>query len=112
MSDAPVYMIVMLDIEDMGTFMQDYAGPLQAIHAKHGVETLVASPSVEVLEGKYSKTVTVVLKFPSETAQRAWYGDRDYQALLKRRFELTNTETSVALLAPHVGTELSERGLS
>lgn len=100
MGDTPAYMIVMLDVEDMEAFMSDYAGPLQAHHAKHGVEVLVATPAPEVLEGSYDKTITVVLKFPSQDAQRAWYADPDYQPLLKRRQELTDTASSVALVAP------------
>ena len=100
MSDAPVYMIVQLDVTDMPTFMADYAGPLQAVHARHGVETLVATPSPTVLEGCYDKSLTVVLKFPSAEAQKAWYSDPDYQPLLKRRFELTDTDSSVALVVP------------
>lgn len=100
MTDTPVYMIVMLDVTDMDAFMRDYAGPLQVHHAKHGVETLVATPAPKVLEGSYDKTITVVLKFPSADAQRAWYEDPDYQPLLERRFELTDTDSSVALVAP------------
>ncbi|MFN3172340.1 MAG: DUF1330 domain-containing protein [Hyphomicrobiales bacterium] len=107
MAETPVYMIVMLDVKDMDAFMSDYAGPLQAHRAKHGVETLVATPTPEVLEGTYDKTITVVLKFPSADARRAWYADPDYQTLLKRRFELTDTATTVALVAPQFGAKPS-----
>lgn len=108
MTDKAVYMIVMLDVADMAAFMQDYAGPLQPINAKYGVEAVVASPSVKVLEGSYDKSLTVVLRFPSQEAQSAWYADADYQPLLKRRHDLTNTDTSVVLLAPQAGQDLSE----
>lgn len=110
MTETPVYMIVMLDVTDMGAFMSDYASPLQAHHAKHGVETLVATPAPEVLEGTYEKTITVVLKFPSADAQRAWYADTDYQPLLKRRFELTDTATSLALVVPQFSAAQSSDG--
>lgn len=100
MPDTPVYMIVMLDISDMDAFMSDYAGQLQPIHAKYGAEVIVATPQPQVLEGAYDKSVTVVLKFPSAQAQRDWYADPDYQPLLQRRFELTDSATSVALVAP------------
>ena len=100
MEANPVYMIVMLDVSDMEAFYADYAGPLAAHHQKHGVETLVGTPTPEVLEGTYDKSLTVVLKFPSAKAQRDWYADPDYQPLLKRRFELTDTDTSVALVVP------------
>ena len=103
MADTPVYMIVQLDVADMPTFMSDYAAPLQEIHARHGVETLVATPSPTVLEGSYDRSLTVVLKFPSAEAQQAWYSDPDYQPLLKRRFELTDTDSSVALVVPQFG---------
>ena len=101
MSDqSPVYMIVMLDISDMDAFMADYAAPLQPIHQRHGVELVVASPAPTVLEGSYDKSMTVVLKFPSAEAQAAWYADPEYQPLLQRRHELTNTDSSVALVVP------------
>lgn len=102
MEDTPVYMIVMLDVFDMPTFFAEYVGPLQAHHEKYGVETLHASPNPEVLEGSYSKSLTVVLKFPSAQAQHDWYNDPQYQRLLKRRFELTDTSTSLALVVPQL----------
>lgn len=108
MSDTPVYVVAMLDIEDMSAFMQDYAGPLQAINARHGVETLVAAPSIKTIEGTYAKSATAILKFPSQAAQEAWYNDPEYQPLLVRRKELTNTDTSVLLVAPSAGTALAE----
>ena len=97
---SPVYMIAMLDITDMGAFTQDYVGPLQPINRHHGVELMMATAAPKVLEGRYDKSLTVVLKFPSAEAQAAWYEDPEYQALLKRRRELTDTETSVALVIP------------
>ncbi|MBM1634367.1 DUF1330 domain-containing protein [Sulfitobacter mediterraneus] len=101
MSDtSPVYMIVMLDIDDMPAFFEDYARPLQAIHAKHGVEVLAATPEPQVLEGEYAKSFTVMLKFASAKAHADWWADPDYQPLRQRRHELTNTDTSVALVVP------------
>ncbi|MEM9010259.1 MAG: DUF1330 domain-containing protein [Pseudomonadota bacterium] len=100
--DTPVYLIAMLDITDMDAFRQDYGAPLQAINARYGVEPVLITPAPQVLEGTYDKTLTVVLKFPSAEAQQAWYADPDYQPLLQRRFELTNTETSVLMVAPGV----------
>ncbi|MEM0948685.1 MAG: DUF1330 domain-containing protein [Pseudomonadota bacterium] len=100
MEDTAVYMIVMLDVDDMDAFFADYVAPLKSHNQKYGVETLVGTPAPEVLEGTYSKSLTVVLKFKSAAVQRSWYTDPAYQPLLKRRFELTNTETSLALVAP------------
>ena len=107
MSDAkPVYMIVMLDVTDTAAFFEDYVGPLQAIHARHGVKVLAATPEPTVLEGRYDKTLTVVLEFPSAQAQARWYADPDYRPLIDRRRALTNTDTSVALVLPAFGPEV------
>ncbi|ABD55538.1 DUF1330 domain-containing protein [Jannaschia sp. CCS1] len=101
MSDTnPVYMIVMLEIDDMPTFFEDYANPLQAIHARHGVEVLAATPAPTVLEGDYTKSFTVLLKFASAEVHAEWWADPDYQPLRKRRHELTNTDTSLAMVVP------------
>lgn len=97
----PVYMIVMLNVTDMDAFMRDYARPLQPHNAKHGVEALVATGAPRVLEGSYDKSLTVVLKFPSSEVQQAWYEDPEYQPLLQRRFALTDTDSSLALVVPH-----------
>lgn len=109
MEEAPVYMIVMLDVKDMDAFYADYVGPLQPHNQKYGVEPLVATHSAEVLEGSYSKSLTVVLKFPSAKAQRDWYADPAYQLLLERRFELTNTDTSIALVAPQFAASTADQ---
>lgn len=105
---TPVYMIVMLEITDLPSFMKDYAGPIEAIHARHGAEVLVATTKAAALEGAYDKHLTVVLKFADTETQRAWYADPDYKPLIKRRQELTNTDTSLALLVPGFGASLPE----
>lgn len=96
----PVYMIVMLDVTDMAAFFERYAGPLQAIHERHGAKVLAATAEPTVLEGRYEKSLTVVLEFPSAEAQASWYADPDYQPLLQTRRALTDTDTSVALVVP------------
>jgi len=101
MSTAPVYMLVQLEIAHRDRFFSEYAGPLGPIHQRHGVEVLVATPEVEVLEGEYSKNFTVVLKFPSAKAQADWYSDPDYQPLKEIRAQTTNESRSTLLLAPH-----------
>ncbi len=96
----PVYAIVQLDITDMERFFGEYAMQMQPINQAHGVEVLVGSPEVEALEGTYDRNFTVVLRFPSANAARAWYADPDYQPLKAKRQELTNPGTSSLILAP------------
>ncbi len=101
MSDqAPAYAIVQLDITDMERFFGEYAMHMQPINQAYGVEVLVDSPDVEALEGTYDRNFTVVLKFPSAQAARAWYSDPAYQPLKAKRQALTNAQRSSLILAP------------
>ncbi len=52
--------------------------------AAHGVEVLVADYESEVVEGQPS-SVTIVLKFASKEAARAWYDSPEYQEIVHLR---------------------------
>lgn len=54
--------------------------------AAHGGEVLVADYETEVVESPAS-SVTVVVKFPSKEAARAWYESPEYQEILHRRID-------------------------
>ncbi|MFQ5691297.1 MAG: DUF1330 domain-containing protein [Gemmatimonadota bacterium] len=52
--------------------------------ASHDAEILVADYESEALEGDPS-SVTVVLRFPSKEAARAWYDSPEYQSIVHLR---------------------------
>lgn len=52
--------------------------------AAHGAEILVADYKTEVVEGQAS-SVTVVIRFPSKGAARAWYDSPEYQEIVHSR---------------------------
>jgi len=54
-----------------------------------GADVLVADYESEVVEGE-AASVTVVLRFPSKEAARAWYDSSDYQEIIRHRTD--NTE--------------------
>jgi uncharacterized protein (DUF1330 family) len=60
----------------------------------HGAEVLVADYASEVLEGQPS-SVTIVLKFPSKEAARAWYDSPEYREIVGLRTD--NSEGFVLL---------------
>ncbi len=57
--------------------------------AAHGGEILVADYGSEPIEGQ-PPSVTVVARFPSKEAARAWYDSPEYQAIVRLRTD--NTE--------------------
>ncbi len=104
MSDEnEVCVIAELQVTDHEAFMRDYVGPLQPINEKHGVTVFAASSNAEVIEGEYDQNLTVILRFPSAQAQQAWYADPEYQPLIKRRQELTDTTRSRLVVVPIFG---------
>ncbi|CAN0500184.1 unnamed protein product [Phaeothamnion confervicola] len=60
----------------------------------HGAEILVADYHSETIEGTPSK-VTVVLRFPSKQAARAWYDSPEYQTIVHLRTD--NSEGFVVI---------------
>ena len=50
----------------------------------HGAEVLVADYDSEIVEGQ-ATSVTVVVKFPSKEAARAWYHSGEYQEIIHQR---------------------------
>lgn len=58
----------------------------------HSGEILVAGPGSEPVEGD-AKPITIVLKFPSMDALRAWYESPEYKAIINLRTD--NTEGMV-----------------
>ncbi len=61
----------------------------------HGAESVIVDRDSELLEGSAGK-VTVVLRFASKDAARAWYESPEYRAI--RHLRTDNTE-GVAVLA-------------
>ena len=62
---------------------------------QHGAEILVVDMDTEVIEGE-TRPVTVILKFDSKAAARAWYDSPEYQAALPLR--AANSEGSMVLV--------------
>jgi len=96
----PVYAIAQLHITDPDTFLSEYVIPLKTINERHGVEVLSAAKDVEVMEGEYRESFTVLLQFPTEADRSRWYYDPDYQPLIKRRQQLTDTQNSNFIFLP------------
>ena len=68
---------------------QAYLASVGPTIGAHGGEILVAGPGSEAVEGD-PKPVTVVLKFPSMDALRAWYESPEYKEII--HFRTDNTE--------------------
>ena len=61
-----------------------YQSAVGPTFAGHDVEFIAVDPASEVIEGE-PPHVTVILKFPSKEAARAWYNSPEYQAIKHHR---------------------------
>ena len=62
----------------------------------HGAEVCVRGGQVEVMEGDWNPGRTVILKFASFDAAKAFYNSPEYQAILPHR--KANSEGHIALV--------------
>jgi len=85
MSDAPVYMVVNLIIQDAAEYRK-YEKGFFPLLKRHGGEFLTFDDSPVTLEGDAPRQGRFILfKFPSEGHARRWFDDPDYQALSAHR---------------------------
>ena len=88
-----VYYIATYDITDPTAFEPYVPQVLPLLH-KHGGEIVVADYKAQALEGE-ARGVTVVLRFESEDAVRAFYDDPAYASVKKIRLDSTTNGTAV-----------------
>lgn len=98
--EQPAYMIATLELSDLDAFMRDYGEPVFPTIIEAGGEVLIATPSVNVLEGNYSASWTVVVKFPSMETLKTWYHSDRYQTFIPVRQSLSNADNSILFAAP------------
>lgn len=71
-------------------WVAEYQEKVPPISARYGLEALVATDQIEVLDGAWPRQQMVLLKFPSEDAYRSFWSDPDYLPMKKLRED--NTE--------------------
>jgi uncharacterized protein (DUF1330 family) len=82
------YFVANYTITNQSEYKQ-YLAVVGPVLEAHGAEGIVVDRDCEPLEGSAGQ-VTVVLRFASKAAAKAWYESPDYQAI--RRLRTDNTE--------------------
>ncbi|MEM1246644.1 MAG: DUF1330 domain-containing protein [Acidobacteriota bacterium] len=83
--EQAVYVVAQIQIDDRETYGRYEAG-FGAIFERYEGELLSVSEDPELIEGEWSYTRTVLLRFPSSAALHAWYDSADYQELARHRW--------------------------
>jgi uncharacterized protein (DUF1330 family) len=82
------YFVANYTITNQAEYQQYLAAVGPSLKA-HGAENIVVDRDCELLEGSAGQ-VTVVLRFDTKAAAKAWYGSPEYQAI--RHLRTDNTE--------------------
>jgi uncharacterized protein (DUF1330 family) len=91
----PAYLIGQVTIHDPATYEKYLAGFMEAFAPFDG-RVLVAAEEVEVLEGTWPRTRTVVLEFPSMGHAKRWYESPNYQSIVQHRFKAATSNLVLA----------------
>ncbi|MGL1922495.1 MAG: DUF1330 domain-containing protein [Hyphomicrobiales bacterium] len=75
----PVYMIAQIQVEKQDKFFQQYSAAAYPSLVANEAKVLVATPTVQLLEGEWTGNWTVVIEFPSPEQADTWYKSDDYQ---------------------------------
>ncbi len=76
--------MVTVDVKDEDG-MNGYAAKAGPTVGQSGGKLIVVEDNVEVLEGKWHGTQTIIVEFDSVDAARAWYNSDAYQAVIGER---------------------------
>lgn len=79
------YLIGQLSIHGREEY-QKYGAGFSGIFSKYKGEILVVDEDVDVIEGEWPYTRTVVIRFEDEDEARNWYNSPEYQELAQHRF--------------------------
>ena len=83
------YFIAQYVVNDPDLYREYQAGAGPTIQA-HGAELVAFDVAAESIEGTAPGPQTVVLKFESSEAAKAWYNSEEYQAVVGKRLAATN----------------------
>ena len=85
MTETKTFVIVQLVINDRDSYHQYETGGHREIFDKFSAKVVGIDEKVEIVEGSWPFTRTVLIEFPSKELARAWYESDEYQALVGLR---------------------------
>ena len=87
----PAFVIALQVIHDRDE-LNKYRAHVHDVLDKYEGKIIISNEDVEILEGKWPYTKTVVISFPSIEQARRWYESKEYQDIIKYRIRATTTD--------------------
>jgi len=89
------YLIAQIEITDRDTYAKYEAGFMEIFQRYKG-KILSVDENIEVLEGDWPFTRTVLFRFPSKEDALSWYESKEYQLLVEHR--LSASESNIVIV--------------
>ena len=91
MPEAKAFVIVQILINDRDGYRQYETAGHQEIFDKFSAKVVGIDEKVEIVEGSWPFTRTVLIEFPNRALARAWYESDEYQAIAGLRHDSTTS---------------------
>jgi uncharacterized protein (DUF1330 family) len=85
------YLFVNIEVKDPTAYAEYRSGVSPMIH-KHGGEYLARGGAVELIEGDWTPSRVILLKFPDMKALKAFLDDPEYQPLKDLRLRAAESQ--------------------
>src|SRR6202012_2813864 len=101
MPEPKAFVVVQIAINDRDTYRQyETVGHLE-IFDRFGGKLVGADEEVEIVEGSWPFTRTVLIEFPGKELARAWYESGEYQAVAC--FRLSSVTSTLVIVSGFPG---------
>jgi len=102
------YIIGQVTVHDSAEFNK-YLSHFMSAFTPFSGKVLVSSEQVELIEGQWPNTRTIIFEFPTMEHAKRWYESEEYQKIIQHRFKAA---TANIVLANGFGLEASPKNRS
>ena len=85
------YFLARISVHDPQLYRR-YETRTDDVLRRYGGQVLAVDEDVVLLEGEWSGTRTVLIRFPDEDAARAWYDSPEYRAIAQHRWHASSAD--------------------
>ena len=89
--ETPGYIVAKVTITDEDTYRQYLAG-FGAILRQYEGQVVAAERDPTILEGEWSATTTVIIRFASRAQALEWYNSEEYQEIVQIRHSASSAD--------------------
>jgi uncharacterized protein (DUF1330 family) len=96
MPEEKAFVVVQIAIDNRDKYHQYETASHLEIFDKFGGKVVGIDEDVDIVEGSWPFTRTVLIEFPSKQRARAWYESEEYQAVVGLRHDSATSNLVIA----------------